>query len=69
MTKVRGFDMPFYASCHHSCREYVGVCTMNTLGPSIYYVSKGLGRWVGGSVYKIARFAEVQYCIYADLIS
>ena len=31
--------MPFCASCHHSCREYVGVCTKNTLGPFIYYVS------------------------------
>ena len=32
-------------------------------GPSLYYVSKGLGGWV----YKIASFADVHHCIYADL--
>ena len=30
-------------------------------GPSMYYVSKGLGWWV----QKFAVFADVQYCIYA----
>ena len=31
-------------------------------GPSIYYVSKGLGGWV----QKMAVFADDQFCIYAD---
>ena len=34
-------------------------------GPSLYYVSNGLGGWK--QVQKQASFSDVQFCIYADL--
>jgi hypothetical protein len=34
------------------------------LGPSMNYVSKGMGGWVG---LENTSFDEVQYCIYADI--
>ena len=53
---------------HHSASKTELRASENTFlkitkGPSIYYVSKGLGGWVK----KIASFADMQYCIYADL--
>ena len=35
-----------------------------TMGPSIYYVSKGLGGWV----QKMASFADAHYCTCADIV-
>jgi hypothetical protein len=35
--------------------------------PSLYYVSKRTG-WVGRWVQKKVIFADVQYCIYADIM-